>query len=296
MELSGQVPQEAGRVPHGGRLQRGEDETLVRPRGVCQSAWRRTDWTPIPTKRPGSQKPSTHSPRGRPSRTSAFLSEAGRTRTQRPGAINPKRKEGVGRGSHTRSPSQAEMEEEEGPLEGAREATLSHTGSLDRSWLSLGSEKRPSCCHGEPGSRGAGLGVGKGREGPAEAHPEAAEAGPGGNTRKAALTLREFSMLISQPSKCRNWASRTSRSATAWNERSPPARKASHSCPPSFHSVMKVPAGGERGQAGTLPSRRRLQRAGPRTSSTAEVTGNQAHGGRGRRGCETRNEGPDGEA
>lgn len=56
-----------------------------------------------------------------------------------------------------------------------------------------------------------------------------------------ALTLREFSMLISQPSKRKNCAIWTSLSATAWYERSSPARKASQSLPPSFHSVMKVP-------------------------------------------------------
>lgn len=79
----------------------------------------------------------------------------------------------------------------------------------------------------------------------------AAGVGRGECREKGLLTLSEFSMLISQPSNRKNRASETSWSATAWYERSSPARKASQSCPPAIHSVMKVPArtGQKQGQA-----------------------------------------------
>lgn len=78
----------------------------------------------------------------------------------------------------------------------------------------------------------------------------------GGAERQAGamLTLRVFSMLTSQPSKRRNWAIRTSWSATAWYERSSAARKASHSCSPPFHSVMNVPAGQEMSEVRPCPA------------------------------------------
>lgn len=99
--------------------------------------------------------------------------------------------------------------------------------------------------------------------------------GPGGTgaRRKALLTLRVFSMLTSQPSKRRTWAIRTSWSATAWYARSLPARKASHCCLPGFHSVMKVPAEGQRrGPAWAPPSDRRRWPCGA-CASSVPVTG-----------------------
>lgn len=120
--------------------------------------------------------------------------------------------------------------------------------NTDGSGLSLGGETRLQLL------RGSRPGCGRGEdEDTVGGRPMVAGIGCTSATRKAVLTLREFSMLISQPSKCKNWAMRTSRSATAWYERSSPARKASHSCLPSFHSVMNVPVGQQRGQAWALP-------------------------------------------
>lgn len=110
------------------------------------------------------------------------------------------------------------------------------------SWPSLETSGGPCRCSG---SRS---GVGRG-----EARTRGGAAGRGGRQAGAALTLRAFSMLTSQPSKRRTWAIRTSWSATAWYERSSPARKASHCRPPSCHSVMNVPAGQGTGEVRPSP-------------------------------------------
>lgn len=110
------------------------------------------------------------------------------------------------------------------------------------SWPSLETSGGPCCCSGSHS------GVGRG-----EARTRGGAAGRGGCQAGAALTLRAFSMLTSQPSKRRTWAIRTSWSATAWYERSSPARKASHCRPPSCHSVMNVPAGQGTGEVRPSP-------------------------------------------
>lgn len=126
------------------------------------------------------------------------------------------------------------------------------------SWPSLETSGGPCRCSG---SRS---GVGRG-----EARTRGGAAGRGGRQAGAALTLRAFSMLTSQPSKRRTWAIRTSWSATAWYERSSPARKASHCRPPSCHSVMNVPAGRDRrGQAFPPTPRPAVRSPGPAAAAS----------------------------